>query len=230
MNSKQINIINSAYNPKTGWAQSYVDRAIAIQSAFETNTLNFVLVNDGSSINLEADISYIKSKINNFHFVTYDLNQGKGHAIRMGVQHLVAEIYIYTDVDFPYSIESYQQILQKAIQSNADVVIGTRHKSYFTSIPFQRRLISRALIALNKYFFRLPFPDSQAGIKLIAHSATNIFNSISTKGFLFEVEFLKKASKSLKICEQEVWLRSDITLSTISPVTLWKLFKEYIKL
>jgi glycosyltransferase involved in cell wall biosynthesis len=230
MTKPLLHIINSAYNPKGNWVIDYIARAREYEQALPDISIKFILVDDGSTQNIDQEIHYIKKELHNFETVTYAANRGKGYAIRKGIAYSKADYYCYTDIDFPYTQNSFRNLFEKISNSNCDVVLGTRTKAYFDAIPLQRRIISQSLIFFNKTFLGLQFPDTQAGIKIINNMASNIFLDVKTPGFLFEVEFLKKAHKILTICSVEVSLRENIHLNSVGLTRLIRLFKEYVSI
>ena len=230
MNKLRINIVNSAYNPSGNWVEQYIAHAKEYIHILPQAQVTFILVDDGSKVDLTNGIKQIEKVLPNFKFEGYSQNKGKGYALRKGILSQEADYYCYTDIDFPYDSQSLKAMVDKIVTKKADVVIGKRNEEYFRSIPIQRKLISKTLITFNRYLLRLPFPDTQAGIKLINHKAAILFSEVKSQGFLFEVEFIKKATQNLHIEEVEVNLRKDIALNSISVATLIRLFKEYIKL
>lgn len=227
MSKVSLHIINSCYNPKGNWAQVFVDQALVYSSMLIDYNIKFVLVNDGSSVKLYQDIEFIKSKLTNFEYHSYRHNEGKGYALRHGMKQSQADLYCYTDVDFPYEAQSLFDMVTKLESNHLDVVLGKRSKEYFNMIPLQRKIISKILIRFNQYLLRLKYPDTQCGIKLISHKVKAHFLDIKTNGFLFEVEFIKKIDHTFKIDAQIVTLRQQTVLRNIKTKTLVKLLKEY---
>lgn len=230
VNKPLLHIVNSAYNPKGNWANDYIARAREYEKALPDISMKFILVNDGSTQNIGQETEIIKKELPNFELITYPDNQGKGYAIRKGISHNKADYYCYTDIDFPYDQSSFKSLFERITNSNCDIVLGTRTKAYFEAIPLQRRIISKSLIFFNKTFLGLEFPDTQAGIKIINNKAAEILLNVSNPGFLFEVEFLKKAHKRINICAVEVKLRENIHLNSIGLTNLIRLLKEYVNL
>jgi glycosyltransferase involved in cell wall biosynthesis len=226
----KIAFINSCYNPSKDWETAYIDRAKEYESLLPDMDCHFVLVNDGSTTNLFDAIQTIKNHLPKFEFVEYEINKGKGFALRKGLEQIEADYYCYTDVDFPYTGSSMKTMVERIIHDEVDVVLGKRSKAYFNKIPLQRKYISLLLINFNKYLLRLPFPDTQCGIKVINQKAKQTFLSVKTNGFLFEVEFVQKAVKYYNLATEYVELRENTQLKKVRFNLLINLFKEYLKL
>lgn len=162
--------------------------------------------------------------------IRYEDNRGKGYAIRYGLVELEASYVIYTDIDFPYQYENLERMARSIVKDKSDVIMGKRSPGYFKHIPIQRTIISKVLIFLNRYILRLKYPDTQCGLKAINSKAIDIFKTTKQNGFLFEIEFVKKAQKSLQINTLPVKLHTQTTLKNVSLQTLIKQLKDYKKL
>ncbi len=230
MNKTSLHIVNSCYNPTGDWAQTYILQAQNYARLLTDYEVLFVLVNDGSTNEIKDEVLKIENALQYFEYYEYNQNKGKGHALRHGIYQTEASLYCYTDVDFPYEADGLQKMANLLQSKSLDVILGTRNPNYFKQIPLQRRLISKSLIGFNKYFLRLQYPDTQCGIKLISHTAKETFLAVKNNGFLFEVEFIKKAEKTLKIDVQEVTLRTQTILKNVKASTLFNLLLEYLKL
>src|SRR5699024_330801 len=128
-------------------------------------TIQLIIVNDGSFKNTEPEKNeFIRYSIQNFEWISYSEQRGKGYALRQGVSMATSELMIYTDIDFPY-LESSFLSLYGILQQGHDVVPGHRGKEYYSKTPFLRKIISKFLRWTLKTFLRLPTDDSQCGIK-----------------------------------------------------------------
>ena len=71
---------------------------------------------------------------------------------------------------------------------------------------------------LNKIFLRLPFSDTQSGLKGFNHKGRKIMLSTTIERYLADTELLAVAAKSggINIVPCEVSLRDNIVLSKMS--------------
>ncbi len=119
-----ISIIIPAYNEEQN-----IEKAVK-----EMKKLNLkekhevVVVNDGST-----DKTTEKAK-KAYQVVTYKQNQGKGYAMRKGIEKARGNKVIFTDAD-QYTTKKIHQFINKL--EHADIVIGKRD---FTKIPWVRRI------------------------------------------------------------------------------------------
>jgi glycosyltransferase involved in cell wall biosynthesis len=58
--------------------------------------------------------------------VLHEKNQGKGAAIRTGLQHVTGDYVVIQDADLEYDPQEYHKLLEPLRQDKADVVYGSR--------------------------------------------------------------------------------------------------------
>ena len=101
-----------------------------VQKVELLNTIQkeIIIVNDCSKDNTEEAIKAYQSA-NPTMAVTYykhDVNQGKGAAIRTGIQKATGDWVIIQDADLEYDPEEYNILLKPLLMGVADVVYGSR--------------------------------------------------------------------------------------------------------
>ena len=166
-----------------------------------------IIVNDFSSDNSEEVIKqYISShKEVNFSYFKFQKNQGKGAAIRFGIQKAKGEYLIIQDADLEYDPEEYNNLIKPVLKGAADVVYGSRfmgsnpHRILF----FWHTLGNKFLTQLSNIFTNLNLTDMETCYKLIQ---SNIIKSIQLEEnrFGFEPEITAKLSKIKNIRIYEV--------------------------
>lgn len=205
-----------------------------IQDQLKTINIHAALaiVNDGSPKDMTYDFLELKDRIEGVQLFQYDINRGKGHALRYGIERMESDYYIITDNDFPYNRISMMNIIEKLIQSNTDAVIGVRDADYYSQIPLKRKVISKVLRMSNKYVLRLKIPDTQCGLKGFNEKGKDVFLKTDIDRFLYDIEFIKLLSRdsNIHIEDQVVYLRDDIELSAVGMSSLISELKDYIKL
>ncbi len=182
-----------------------------------------MLINDGSTVNLEENLSVLRQLGGEIRYISYSCNRGKGHAIREGLQAANSEFYIYTDWDFPFGEESVYRAYQTLQSQSADLVVGVRSKSYFASLPLFRKVISQGLRVLSFFVLKFNYIDTQAGIKGLNNAARAVFLTNKTNSFIFELEFIRDCfRRHLNVSYLPVTHKSDITFSNFSIKTVSK--------
>lgn len=90
-----------------------------------------IVVNDGST-DQTADLLAQEDDIK---VITHRQNQGKGAAIRTGIQNAQGDILLIQDADLEYDPAEYPQLINPILQNKAKVVYGSR---YISGIQQQR--------------------------------------------------------------------------------------------
>ena len=218
------------YNPQENWEQVVVDAMASLKKKTKVE-MDLILVNDGSTRSVDkAAVDFIRQAIPSLHFIEYDENRGKGFALRKGVAVAETDLIIYTDIDFPYTDDSFCEVLKK-LEDGFDVVPGHRGDAYYDKTPFFRKLISKILRWTLKTFLRLPTDDSQCGIKGFNQTGAAVFLDTEIDRFLFDLEFLKlSAKRKLKIEKASVTLKPDIVFSKVNLKILARESWNFIKI
>ncbi|MCO5231200.1 MAG: glycosyltransferase family 2 protein [Chitinophagales bacterium] len=229
--SYELSIITPCYNPVLGWEETYLNAYKNISNQLSKINIEWILVNDGSDKNININqIEQLKIHISDLKYFHYEKNQGKGFAIRYGVNQASTSKIIFTDIDFPYLDENVFDIYSM-IQSGHDIVIGNRSQNYYEHLPSSRKRISKLLKLLMKYFLRIAVKDTQAGIKGFNVKGKEILLKTTVDRYLFDLELIKLATKNkLKIAEIAVELKSGIIIPPMNNKILLKEFFNFLKI
>ena len=214
--NNKISLVLPCYNPPLNWENVVVDSVASIEKNGQIS-IELIIVNDGSTKNVSDDsITQLKSKIPEINIINYSKNRGKGYALRQGVAEAKSELIIYTDIDFPYTEESFMTVYNSLTEGH-DVVPGHRGEAYYSKTPAVRKLISKSLRWTLKTFLRLPTDDSQCGIKGFNQTGAKVFLDTQIDRFLFDLEFIKLAAKrKVKFQKAEVTLKPDVVFSKVN--------------
>ncbi len=191
---KTLSIVLPCYNPDKNWATNILIRYNEIAPLLKNYTVNIIVVNDGSSTNLEGDLMGLTQQLPNCKTISYAQNKGKGYAIRQGIEQANGDYIIYTDIDFPYTNKSFLNILEEL--HNHDITIGTRGLSYYNNIPAHRAFISKLLKFFIKTLLRIPTDDTQGGLKGMRNEVKTYFLKTEINRYLFDLEFICIAAKN----------------------------------
>lgn len=225
-----LDIIQPCYNPLPDWEKSVWLHYQDVIKLLPGVTVNLIIVNDGSLKNVADEaIEFLKQRISNFEYIHYTPNRGKGNALRTGIKASKGRIQIYTDIDFPYEFIHIKEIYDILLQG-ADIVSGVRKKNYYQTLSPQRWLASKMSQILNRLFLKLPFNDTQSGLKGINRKGKMIFMRTTIERYLADTEFLALAAKTkkLKLVPHEISLRDGIVLSKMSFKTFMREFRNFI--
>jgi glycosyltransferase involved in cell wall biosynthesis len=206
-----ISLILPVYNPSNEWADIVLHKTAELSALYPDIDFETIVVNDGSTT---QDFINGKSKLqaSTVKLIEYIPNKGKGEAIRTGVRASTGDLIIYTDIDFPYTIESMGQIIYLLKNKEADIVVGIKDSSYYSHVPPLRKFISKLFRSFIRMLFRIPTDDTQCGLKGFDQKGKDIFLRTTIDRYLFDLEFVFLASrdKNINIRTREIKLREDV--------------------
>jgi len=228
-NRPLLTIILPCYNPIEKWQFNVIQNINAIEERLGAN-IALIIVNDGSTkLVSDEEVDYIKKHHPETKIIEYPQNRGKGYALRQGVKSVEHFPIIYTDIDFPYTIDSLFDVYH-ALDKKYDAVLGKRNNDYYKNTPFVRKVISKTLRGVLKLFLRLPTDDTQCGIKGFNQAGGDLFQTTEIDRFLFDLEFVKLISKRrLKCATVDVQLKPNIVFSKVNLKILAKESVNFVK-
>ena len=193
-----VSLVVPCYNPPEAWEQTVCSSWKRFCSETGTSA-ELVLVIDGVSKNVtNARLSFLKQNIDTLKLISYEQNRGKGYALRKGVSVAAGDIIIYTDIDFPYKMESMLTVYQRLCSDACDIAIGIKDGDYYGHVPFIRRTISHFLRFIIRQFLSMPITDTQCGLKGFKKEAAHLFLTTTIDRYLFDLEFVRNCFKSKK--------------------------------
>jgi glycosyltransferase involved in cell wall biosynthesis len=228
MSKSHLDLVLPVYNPQSGWF-SVVKAGLKQLEQATAKSVRLIIVDDGSPKAAAFD-ELVES--DTILFVKSAQNKGKGAALRLGFAKATADIVLFTDVDFPYEIDSMKRMAD-AIENGADVSLGYREDDYYASVPWFRKLLSEAFRFVLKSILKFPITDTQCGLKGMNQRGKAVFMETTINRFLVDMEFIKRATKSrdMKIEPVVVQLRKDVEFSSMGVGVLltelmnfWKIF------
>jgi glycosyltransferase involved in cell wall biosynthesis len=203
--------------PPAGWASNIVRNYNHIKQLFG-NSPELILVQDGSDDNIQkADLELLHNNIGDLQFISYEQNRGKGYAIREGVKKASGNIIIYTDIDFPYNNDSIHRIYTALINNEAELAIGVKDEHYYKQVVRSRRIISRSLQWMIKFFLSIPVTDTQCGLKGFKKEVRPVFLATTINRYLFDLEFIRNsARRGCRLKAVPITLNKGIHISRIN--------------
>lgn len=169
------------------------------------NDFEIIVVDDGSGIEYKNIFTKIKniSKV-----ISYEVNQGKGHAIKTGLKYIKDNyfndyIIVTLDCDGQHTIKDTIKITNEAQNNKNTLVIGKRPRD--KKIPLRSKIGNE----VTRYIFRtitgIDVYDTQSGLRAFSNKLINTF--IDTEGNRYEYEMnilLKCAYYNISIKEIEI--------------------------
>ncbi len=231
--NKDIDIILPCYNPHANWYTELLKFNKYVEGKYK---LNYILVNDGSSnAELSNALPHLGSEHINFRVISYEVNKGKGYALRQGVLASNSNYIVYTDIDFPFTNESVVKIIEMILNNEADVVAGSRDAQYYRNkMSFFRKILSQSFRFILKRMLRMKITDTQCGLKAFNSKGKTEFLNTKINRYLFDFEFIYRCGKNtaIKIVPLPVELKPNVIFSKMKFKILvqetWNLVKVVV--
>ena len=162
-------------------------------------TYELVVVDDGSTDRTAEIVREAAEADRSIRLVRLAKNQGKGSAVRAGVQEAKGDVIAFIDADLPYSLQNLGDAIALVQSGSTDIAIGARDlatSDFDPSYPFLRRLMGKTFSLVVRTFLVRTIPDTQCGLKAFtSESARLLFGESRISGFGFDFEILYLANK-----------------------------------
>ena len=163
---------------------------------------NIIIVDDGSTDGTTDFLKTIKEK--NIEVVFHNDNSGKGNAIQTALDKNLKDLIIIQDADLEYNPKDYNLLLRPFLETDADVVYGSRFigtNDYVRVHLFWHYLANKILTFICNIFTNLNMSDMETGYKSFKKEAIKSIN-LNEKSFGIEPEItIKLAKKKFKFYE-----------------------------
>jgi len=156
-----------------------------------------IVVDDGSTDGTRGKLK----KITGITKVMLSKNQGKGAAIRAGLQKATGSYVLIQDADLEYDPEDIPALLTPVLNGQAKVVYGSRFTGPHRNMLFWHLMGNKLLSFVTNLLFNTTISDMEVGYKLIP---TKLLKSLKLESnrFGFEPEVTcKLLNKGLRIYE-----------------------------
>lgn len=182
-----------------------------------------IIVADGSLESIEKILSVKKDS--NTRVIGYEVNQGKGYAIRYGMERARGEVVGFIDAGMDIAPEGIAMLLNHLDWYKADIIVGSKlHPASRVEYPVVRKFFSWGYRNFTHMLFGFKVKDTQVGIKIFKRKvAKAVFPKLLVKTFAFDIEVLAVAYAMgyTKIYEAPIRLEFN-TGSTITSKNFWK--------
>lgn len=219
-----------------GWEQVVQHSLHELQKAIPGIEIYPILVNDGSTHGVtSSQVSFLQERFPQLIYLENELNQGKGFSLRKGISHSQNPYCVYTDIDFPYTLESIKGLISRLQSDSIDIVVGIKDASYYNHLPRGRVVISKGLRWLARNFLNISITDTQCGLKGFNPKGREIFLKTQIERYLCDLEFIFLADHSpgIKMKTYTIALKPGVEFSTVDPKILvregWNFLKIWFR-
>lgn len=162
----------------------------------------------------------------------YELNLGKGHAVRVGMKNAQGDLIGFIDAGSDINPKNIKTVIDILYKNDADIVVGSKiHPNSKICYPWQRKILSIGYRSLVTSLFNLKVKDTQVGLKIYKREVIDkILPALNIRRFAFDIEMLCVASAHgfTKIYEAPVEVRLEFNDS--STIIRRSMFKEVSKM
>ena len=209
---KMLSIVIAAYNEE----KRITDSLCKIHDYGTAQGLDaeIIVVDDGSTDNTSDVVRQLIPRIQNLKVIRYEVNRGKGYALRTGVLASQGSLVLVSDADLSTPIEELDVLNEQLDDKGCHVAIGSRALALSQLIrkqPWWRRAMGKTFNRFVKLLIMKDFSDTQCGFKLFhGNVARNLFSEARIDRFAYDVEILALAKKhGYQIAEVPIrWLNA----------------------
>jgi glycosyltransferase involved in cell wall biosynthesis len=215
----RYSIVIPAYNEERRIAAT-LDQAMKFVAERNVRS-EIIVVDDGSTDRTAEVVMWYRRKTYRVKLLRLS-HQGKGSAVRAGVNAAHGQIVFLCDADMHAGFTECEK-LEAALLAGADIAIGSRWVENSESTdtqPLYRRVSSRVFNLCTQRLLGLRFHDTQCGLKgFTREAAKELFAYQSIDGWGFDPELLFVAMRlGYGVVEVPIKLQHDYSSSKFRPV------------
>lgn len=159
-----LSIVIPAYNEENG-IRDICERTLAVRSALAAvgvDNLELIVVDDGSS----DGTAEVAASIPGVRLLRHAQNGGYGAALKTGWAAATGEWCGFLDADGTYPPEYFPALYTRAMETEADLVIGSRMAGAESEMPFTRRVGNIIFARLVNVIAAAHITDSASGMRI----------------------------------------------------------------
>ncbi len=178
MNQPLLSVIMPVYNERATLSE-ILARVRAVDLEME-----IVIVDDGSTDGTK-DVLREEEKAGDLKALYHETNQGKGAAVRTGLEHASGDFIIIQDADLEYDPRDYHKLLKPLLEGQAEVVYGSRFMEYSETMFFLQALGNKIVTLITNVLYGTALSDMETCYKALR---AEIIQSIPLRSRRFELE------------------------------------------
>ena len=160
INRPFVTIITPCYNEEAILQNNINVITTYLESKIYKFSWEVLIIDDGSKDRTGEIADLLAGQQNNIRVIHHPANLNLGHALQTGFRNSKGDIIVVLDIDLSYSVEYIGKMVDKLIETCADIVIASPYMKggKVTAVPFMRRIMSRwvnrfmRMAAQDKYY------------------------------------------------------------------------------
>lgn len=144
--------------------------------------VDLIVVDDGSD---DGTADRLNSHAGPVRIFTNPVNEGKGAAVRMGLNEARGDIVLLQDADLETDPNEYRHLLEPIISGECSVVYGSRFLNRDNDIALTRRVANRFLTSLANLFLGTQLTDMETAYKVFT---AEVAQKLELESPRFEIE------------------------------------------
>jgi glycosyltransferase involved in cell wall biosynthesis len=154
-----------------------------------------IVIDDQSTDGSRDVVARLAREWPELRHVIQETNQGKGAALRKGIEVARGDLVLIQDADLEYDPEDYERLIQPIVDGDADVVFGSRFEGYPRRVMlYWHRLGNTFLTFLSNATTNLDLTDMETCYKVFRREVIQSIKLRSNR-FGFEPEVTAKVAK-----------------------------------
>jgi glycosyltransferase involved in cell wall biosynthesis len=152
-----------------------------------------VIVDDGSTDGTREYLGALEGEPGTV-IVFHERNQGKGAAVRTGLQHASGDLLLIQDADLEYDPRDYPALLQPIVEGRAKAVYGSRFRGPARAMFFWHMVGNRFLTLVTNILYDTTLTDMETCYKVFTREVAQQLDLHAT-GWGFDPEITAQILK-----------------------------------
>ena len=179
---KTLSIIIPCYNEKET-IEHVIESVMAVPIKL---VRELIIVDDCSKDGTREILKELKPPAGaSLHVLMHDRNQGKGAAIRTGLEHVTGDLVLVQDADLEYDPEDWTKLLAPILRGKARVVYGSRFTGERRNMLFLHWIGNRFLSFVTNALYNTTLSDMETCYKLVDR---RVFDHVTLRADRFDFE------------------------------------------
>ncbi|MCG6924281.1 MAG: glycosyltransferase family 2 protein [Acidobacteria bacterium] len=173
-----LTVVMPVFNERST-VEEIVDRVLAVPVRIE------LIAVDDASTDGSVEILEKLSREKGFRLLRQERNQGKGAAVRRGIEAATGDVIVVQDADLEYSPEEYPDLLDLIAKGKADAVFGSRFIGRHRCHLFTHYLANLFLNLVTNVLYNTTMTDMETCFKAVR---SDVLKDLALKSDRFGIE------------------------------------------